>query len=398
MAQARDQLRRPDNYYSEDEVTYQLPIIKGLSTKNKALPRIKGVLNKILADLEKDSEGKPFWETKPYLGPLHRAIIKALEPSVHNPVDPTVSGDDKPDDKPVDKPGKDDDKDDSPPAGDQKAAEYKYDAMVKPVPPAKVEIEDVPLQPANGDEVQKKFDDLANKFSEGITNLADAFKNQNKDLTDAVGDKLASIHKNVKEAVGKVQTEAHDKREEIISHVNAQGVKVEEAINALQNGGTKLDDKRKEDEEKRKSDLEEAKKEQDKKDKKVDVKLSKHDVDIERNTQNIAEHEGKLTAHEDKHEKARYQRELVKKAMDSDCGGGYGTKELMGTARDKLKNWDEGKPRQRFSSRRRLPANYASMRPSEQALTRRRLMNRPNSHVVVLEQLLGEINRLNATN
>merc|ERR1711964_575273 len=59
---------------------------------------------------------------------------------------------------------------------------------------------------------------------------------------------------------------------------------------------------------------------------------------------------------------------------------------------------DPASTRTESTDRRRLPANYASMRPSEQALARRRLMNRPNSHVVVLEQLLGEINRLNATN
>merc|ERR1711964_814855 len=34
------------------------------------------------------------------------------------------------------------------------------------------------------------------------------------------------------------------------------------------------------------------------------------------------------------------------------------------------------------------------MRPSEQALASRRLMNRPKSHIVVLEALLEEINRL----
>merc|ERR1711964_543556 len=42
-------------------------------------------------------------------------------------------------------------------------------------------------------------------------------------------------------------------------------------------------------------------------------------------------------------------------------------------------------------SRRRL----ASMTPSEQVLERRRLTNRPKSHIVVLEALLEEINRLN---
>merc|ERR1711964_820809 len=42
-------------------------------------------------------------------------------------------------------------------------------------------------------------------------------------------------------------------------------------------------------------------------------------------------------------------------------------------------------------SRRRL----ASMTPSEQVLARRRLTNRPKSHIVVLEALLEEINRLN---
>merc|ERR1711964_95914 len=50
------------------------------------------------------------------------------------------------------------------------------------------------------------------------------------------------------------------------------------------------------------------------------------------------------------------------------------------------------------SHRRRLPAGYASMCPSEQALARRRLMSRPSSHLTVLEQLMGEISRLNAKN
>merc|ERR1711964_835571 len=44
-----------------------------------------------------------------------------------------------------------------------------------------------------------------------------------------------------------------------------------------------------------------------------------------------------------------------------------------------------------IDDRRRL----ASMTPSEQALERRRLASRPKSHIVVLEQLLEEINRLN---
>merc|ERR1711900_96101 len=43
------------------------------------------------------------------------------------------------------------------------------------------------------------------------------------------------------------------------------------------------------------------------------------------------------------------------------------------------------------SSHRRLPASYASMCSSEQALARRRLMSRPSSHLIVLEQLMGEI-------
>jgi len=44
---------------------------------------------------------------------------------------------------------------------------------------------------------------------------------------------------------------------------------------------------------------------------------------------------------------------------------------------------------------RRLPADYASLRPSEQAIARGRLMNRPKSHIVVLEQLLEDIKLLN---
>merc|ERR1711964_366420 len=56
------------------------------------------------------------------------------------------------------------------------------------------------------------------------------------------------------------------------------------------------------------------------------------------------------------------------------------------------RSYQEAKAEQ---DRRRLAANYASMRPSERALARRRLMNRPKSHIVVLEQRLEEINRLN---
>merc|ERR1711964_330692 len=47
------------------------------------------------------------------------------------------------------------------------------------------------------------------------------------------------------------------------------------------------------------------------------------------------------------------------------------------------------------TARRRLASDLASMTPSEQVLARRRLTNRPKSHIVVLEALLEEINRLN---
>jgi len=45
--------------------------------------------------------------------------------------------------------------------------------------------------------------------------------------------------------------------------------------------------------------------------------------------------------------------------------------------------------------RRRLATDSVPLTPSERALARRRLMNRPKSHTVVLEALLEEINRLN---
>jgi len=50
--------------------------------------------------------------------------------------------------------------------------------------------------------------------------------------------------------------------------------------------------------------------------------------------------------------------------------------------------------RRRLASvtRRRLPENYDALRPADQALIRRRLMNRQTSHIVVLEGLLDEIN------
>merc|ERR1711964_318499 len=47
------------------------------------------------------------------------------------------------------------------------------------------------------------------------------------------------------------------------------------------------------------------------------------------------------------------------------------------------------------TARRRLASDLVSMTPSEQVLARRRLTNRPKSHIVVLEALLEEINRLN---
>merc|ERR1711964_118323 len=45
--------------------------------------------------------------------------------------------------------------------------------------------------------------------------------------------------------------------------------------------------------------------------------------------------------------------------------------------------------------RRRLPENYDALRPADQALVRRRLMNRQTSHIVVLERLLDDINEIN---
>merc|ERR1711964_116150 len=47
----------------------------------------------------------------------------------------------------------------------------------------------------------------------------------------------------------------------------------------------------------------------------------------------------------------------------------------------------------RSKDRRRLAT--AQLTPSEKALRRRRLSNHPKSHVVVLERLMEEINRLN---
>jgi len=45
--------------------------------------------------------------------------------------------------------------------------------------------------------------------------------------------------------------------------------------------------------------------------------------------------------------------------------------------------------------RRRLPETYDSLRPSEQALARQSMINRPTTHIRVLEDLMEEINRLN---
>jgi len=61
----------------------------------------------------------------------------------------------------------------------------------------------------------------------------------------------------------------------------------------------------------------------------------------------------------------------------------------VGSASDNSTNGSDDK------KRRRLATDSVPLTPSERALARRRLMNRPKSHTVVLEALLEEINRLN---
>merc|ERR1711964_538432 len=63
--------------------------------------------------------------------------------------------------------------------------------------------------------------------------------------------------------------------------------------------------------------------------------------------------------------------------------------------KDKYSYREEQFPEPRRRSRRQLAANYVSMRPSERALERRRLMNRPKTHSVFLEALLKEVNAAN---
>merc|ERR1711964_852552 len=60
----------------------------------------------------------------------------------------------------------------------------------------------------------------------------------------------------------------------------------------------------------------------------------------------------------------------------------------VGSASDNSTNGSDDK------KRRRLATDSVPLTPSERALARRRLMNRPKSHTVVLEALLEEINRL----
>jgi len=87
--------------------------------------------------------------------------------------------------------------------------------------------------------------------------------------------------------------------------------------------------------------------------------------------------------------KAFYQKENIKYVEgEGDTHYIYVQRQELGNTRRRLAS----------ASRRRLPRNYAAPRPSEQALERRRLMNRSTSHVVVLEQLIDEIEEAKRNN
>merc|ERR1711964_158866 len=172
--------------------------------------------------------------------------------------------------------------------------------------------------------------------------------------------------------------------------------------------------------------IEEQKEEQKEKDDAIKERLDEHDDKLEGHKDDLGEHKVTLDEHDTKLKTYTHQLGLAKTAMDGAenemTGLHFGNKRLKGTSADKLIDWDceldaDGKTRmtdvqdedghllpvgpqrksraqekadaaaeaQNASDRRRLTPVYASVRPSEHALGRRRL--------VVLEQLLGEITR-----
>merc|ERR1711964_691613 len=181
----------------------------------------------------------------------------------------------------------------------------------------------------------------------------------------------------------------------------------------------KLHEKRQEDAVARQQELDAAKADQEENDKKVQQTLDEHDVRLEDHKTDLVVHKEQLGDHTDKLNRHNHQLGLVKTALDGrescETGLGYAYHRHRGfPSADKLIDWEcelnaegkmvrdgDGNPTgQRHvcpgsaecpAKRHKCPRH----RPSEQAPERRRLANRPKSHIVVLEQLLDEVNRLN---
>merc|ERR1711964_134713 len=167
--------------------------------------------------------------------------------------------------------------------------------------------------------------------------------------------------------------------------------------------------------------IEEQKEEQKEKDDAIKERLDEHDDKLEGHKDDLGEHKVTLDEHDTKLKTHTPQLGLAKTAMDGrediETGLGYGYKRHKGKASaDKLRDWDcklgdDGKilmtdvldeddstsgdqflpvgPRRKIrsqekdeaaavenSDRRRLTPVYASVRPSDQILARRRLANR----------------------
>merc|ERR1711964_624372 len=150
-------------------------------------------------------------------------------------------------------------------------------------------------------------------------------------------------------------------------------------------------------------------------DKKVQDKLNEHHDRLLEHKTNLDDHTVHLDNHKTKLNKHDHQLRLVKTALDGEedvhgTGLGFGYKRTRGhPSADKLIDWDcrlDSKGQMVMTDeqdsagnllpegpRRMTRAAQEEARSNRVAADRRRLANRPKSHVIVLEQLMDEINR-----
>merc|ERR1711964_937970 len=161
--------------------------------------------------------------------------------------------------------------------------------------------------------------------------------------------------------------------------------------------------------------IEEQKEEQKEKDDAIKERLDEHDDKLEGHKDDLGEHKVTLDEHDTKLKTHTHQLRLVKTALDGEedvhgTGLGFGYKRTRGhPSADKLIDWDcrlDSKGQMVMTDeqdsagnllpegpRRMTRAAQEEARSNRVAADRRRLANRPKSHVIVLEQLMDEINR-----